>query len=94
MIKGSALTKVNILDCFLDTESIRRFSSCLNKTRLSHICLDYNRIGEKGCGELCDGLIDNGTIISLSLNYCELTENCGVLIGKIAEKTAIRLIFI
>lgn len=61
---------------------------------MSSIILDYNEFGDSGCIELCKGLEDNSSVISLSLNYCKLTSISGAYLGKLLHTTAIRELYL
>lgn len=48
------------------------------------------RFGDPGCRALCAGLRGNRTVLSLSLNYCDLTSASGLSLGCLVATTAIR----
>ena len=48
------------------------------------------RIGDTFCQVLCDGLMNNGTLLVLSLNYCSLCMGCGTVLGQLIGNSAIR----
>jgi hypothetical protein len=48
------------------------------------------RFGDKGCAELCRGLANNVSLLSLSLNYCNLTYKSGAILGEILNTTALK----
>lgn len=48
-----------------------------------------NRFGDRGCLELCRGLENNQSLVSLSLNYCKLTSKSGDHLGRILCTTAL-----
>ncbi|CAH8584405.1 unnamed protein product [Heterobilharzia americana] len=85
------LTRVELIDCFLDAKSIgtlmANIASC--KT-LRDLCLDFNDLGEQGCRALCNGLAKSCYLIHLSLSFCGLTKQCGLWLGNLVAETAIR----
>ncbi len=48
------------------------------------------RFGDRGCQELCKGLVNNVTLLSLSLNYCNLTSKSGTVLGEILSTSALK----
>lgn len=52
------------------------------------------RFGDKGCFELCRGLRNNVSLISLSLNFCNLTSKSGSYLGEILASTALAELYL
>lgn len=89
------IKKVEIEDCCLQVDSIRKFSTCFNlQPSLTSICLDYNEFGDPGCIELCRGLQNNTTLTTLSLTYCNITHISGPYLGQILSTTALKELFL
>lgn len=87
--------KIVIEDCCLQDDSVRRFSTSVNlQKNLTSICLDYNEFGDRGCIELCRGLQQNTTLLSISLCYCDLTQISGAYLGQILSTTALKELFL
>ena len=60
---------------------------CVYSLSVFHFFL---RFGDEGCTGICKGLIGNRTIISLSMNYCDLGIASGTTLGKMVAVTAVR----
>lgn len=83
--------KIEIEDCCIQVDSLRKFATCFNlQVNLTSICFDYNEFGDPGCIEICRGLQNNRTLLSLSLNYCGLTQVSGAYLGQILSTTALK----
>lgn len=94
-IRLSPMKKLEIVDCLLQPESVSRFAPVINSKRmLTNINLDYNEFGDKGCLELCRGLVNNVSLLSLSLSYCNLTSKSGQVLGDILSTTAIKDLYL
>ena len=61
---------------------------------LTSICLDYNEFGDNGCVEVCRGLQNNRTLLTLSMCYCGLTQASGAYLGQILSTTAMKELFL
>ncbi|XP_032887845.1 uncharacterized protein LOC116979969 [Amblyraja radiata] len=83
-------TKVELLDCGIDTWSIERLGKSLNVSVLTCIVLDYNEFDDGGLKGLCHGLMGNGQLLTLSLCYCNLGPQSGSYLGDLVAKTAIK----
>ncbi|KAF5398196.1 Leucine rich repeat ribonuclease inhibitor subtype [Paragonimus heterotremus] len=85
------ITRVELIDCFLDNKSINILVNAVAVSKtLKELCLDFNDIGEKGCRILCAGLSKARFLTHLGLCYCGLTKQCGLWIGNLIVETAIR----
>ncbi|CAL8080490.1 unnamed protein product [Calicophoron daubneyi] len=85
------LTRVELVDCFLDTKSIGTLVHAVSVLKtLRELCLDFNEIGERGCRVLCGGLAKSRWLVHLSLMFCGLTKQCGLWLGNLVVETAIR----
>ena len=82
---------MEMMDCLLDPLSINRFSRSFSVAEtLTKLNLDYNEFGDEGCRNLCKGLENNRTMLSLSLCYCDLGIPSGAILGKMVTTTAVR----
>lgn len=89
------IKKIEIEDCCIQVDSLRKFSTVFNlQKNLTSICLDYNEFGDAGCVEICRGLQNNRTLLSLGLCYCGLTQGSGVYLGQILSTTALKELFL
>ncbi|KAF8568180.1 Leucine rich repeat ribonuclease inhibitor subtype [Paragonimus westermani] len=85
------ITRVELIDCFLDNKSISILVNAVAASKtMKELCLDFNDIGEKGCRILCAGLSKARFLMHLSLCYCGLTKQCGFWIGNLVVETTIR----
>merc|ERR1711976_988571 len=82
------LRHIELMDCLLAPQSVARlsmsFCTCITLTRIT---LDYNEFGDAGCQGLCEGLMCNVSVTTLSLNYCGLTVASGRTLGDIVATT-------
>lgn len=79
------------MDCLLDAHRVERLSrSFMIAENLTKISLDYNEFGDEGCESLCKGLVNNTTMLSISLCYCDLGIKSGTILGKMVSTTAVR----
>ncbi|XP_059164171.1 uncharacterized protein LOC131947100 [Physella acuta] len=86
---------IELLDCLIDVETVSRLSRSFKFCEfLTTIVLDYNEFGDNGCQSLCNGLVDNISVLSLSLCYCDLNIPSGKYLGDIVSKTAIRELYL
>ncbi|XP_062900897.1 uncharacterized protein LOC134344745 isoform X2 [Mobula hypostoma] len=83
-------SKIELLDCGIDTWSIERLGKSLNFSVLTCIVLDYNEFLDEGLRGLCHGLKGNGQLLTLSMCYCDLGPPSGSFLGELVAKTAIR----
>ncbi|TPP55346.1 Nalp (Nacht leucine rich repeat and pyrin domain containing) [Fasciola gigantica] len=85
------LTRIELVDCFLDARSVGTLAAAIAYSRtLRDLCLDFNDLGERGCRVLCGGLSKSRYLVHLSLSFCGLTKQCGLWIGNLVVETAIR----
>ncbi|RNA27199.1 LRR and PYD domains-containing 5 [Brachionus plicatilis] len=92
---NNSVSKIVISDCLLDLDCVKKISTSLNsRIMLSSLCLDYNEFGDKGCHEVCKGLIGNRHLVMLSLNFCNLTYKSGEYLGDILATTAVKDIYL
>lgn len=86
---------LELMDCFLDPSSVLRLSRSFNVTKfLTCLNLDYNEFGDEGCKNLCQGLEENTTMLSVSLCYCDLGEPSGKALGRMVSTTAVRELYL
>ena len=79
------------MDCLLDALAIQRLSRAFMVSEvLTKLNLDYNEFGDEGCKNLCKGLENNRTLLSLSMCYCDLGVSSGSTLGHILTTTAVR----
>ncbi|XP_059850362.1 uncharacterized protein LOC132407605 isoform X2 [Hypanus sabinus] len=83
-------SKIELLDCGIDTWSIERLGKSLNFSVLTCIVLDYNEFLDEGLRGLCHGLKGNGQLLTLSMCYCNLGPTSGSFLGDLVAKTAIK----
>ncbi|XP_075930413.1 ribonuclease inhibitor-like isoform X2 [Petromyzon marinus] len=76
-------------DCALDVWSMGRLARALRTSILTHLHLDYNRIGDTGALALVQGLAGNAQMLSLSLCYCGLGPPSGAPLASLVTSTAI-----
>ncbi|XP_078420696.1 uncharacterized protein LOC144694225 isoform X2 [Cetorhinus maximus] len=87
-------SKIELLDCGIDTWSIERLGKAVSFSALTCIVLDYNELLDEGLRGLCHGLKENGQLLTLSMCYCNLGPPSGSLLGNLVAKTAIRDLFL
>jgi len=79
-------TQVTIVD-FLSNEisplGCAFIGEMLPSTQISILKLDHNPFGSKGLENLAKGLAKNGTLVSLSLAYCEIDAEGGKYLQQI-----------
>ena len=84
---------VELMDCLLDAQMVSRLSRAFAVSEfLTKLNLDYNEFGDEGCKNLCKGLENNRTLLSLSMCYCDLGVASGTTLGHILTTTAVRLV--
>ncbi|ESO98833.1 hypothetical protein LOTGIDRAFT_231199 [Lottia gigantea] len=89
------IRQIEMMDCLLETYSIKRFSSVLSSCAyLTIMNLDYNEFGDEGCLYLCNGLIGNKTITSVSMCYCDLGVESGKYLGNIVSTTTVQELYL
>ncbi|XP_078732412.1 uncharacterized protein LOC144947092 isoform X2 [Lampetra fluviatilis] len=76
-------------DCALDVWSMGRLARALRTSILTHLHLDYNKIGDTGALALVQGLAGNAQMLSLSLCYCGLGPPSGAPLASLVTSTAI-----
>ena len=82
---------IELMDCLLDPLAIHRLSRAFMVSEfLTKLLLDYNEFGDEGCKNLCKGLENNRTLLSLSMCYCDLGVSSGTTLGNILTTTAVR----
>ena len=82
---------VELMDCLLDAPMVQRLSRAFAVSEfLTKLNLDYNEFGDEGCKNLCKGLENNRTLLSLSMCYCDLGVTSGTTLGHILTTTAVR----
>ncbi|XP_069753985.1 ribonuclease inhibitor isoform X2 [Narcine bancroftii] len=87
-------SKIELLDCGIDTWSIERLGKSLKFSALTCIVLDYNKFRDEGLRGLCQGLKGNGQLLTLSMCYCNLGPSSGSFLGNLVPNTAIRDLFL
>lgn len=87
-------SKLELLDCGIDTWSLDRLGKVINFSNLVAIVLDYNEFGEDGLPCLVHGLQGNKKLLSLSLCYCNLGPPAGAMLGPVLAETAIQEIYL
>ncbi|GCB78739.1 hypothetical protein scyTo_0018651 [Scyliorhinus torazame] len=87
-------SKIELLDCGIDTWSIERLGKAVSSSALTCIVLDYNEFLDEGLRGLCCGLKENCQLLTLSLCYCNLGPPSGSLLGELVAKSAIRDLFL
>nr|XP_055066820.1 NLR family CARD domain-containing protein 3 isoform X1 [Misgurnus anguillicaudatus] len=73
------LHKLGLAGCNFPSESCKDFGMAFKSTNssLRELNLSYNKIGDKGINDLCDGLMSpNCKLQILKLKRCGLTESC------------------
>ncbi|XP_060606379.1 uncharacterized protein LOC132758701 isoform X2 [Ruditapes philippinarum] len=86
---------LEVMDCLLDAHRVERLSRSFQiAENLTKISLDYNEFGDDGCEKFCNGLVNNTTMLSVSLCYCDLGVKSGTILGKMISTTAVRELFI
>lgn len=85
---------LELMDCSINSYAVERFGRCFVLNNLTAVLLDFNKFGDEGCSNLCRGLKANGTLLKLSLNYCELGPPSGEVLGKTVSNTAIRELYL
>ncbi|KAL3847689.1 hypothetical protein ACJMK2_018649 [Sinanodonta woodiana] len=89
------IRQLEMMDCLLEADSALRLSRTFKMTEvLTTINLDYNEFGDEGCKNLCKGLENNTTILSLSLCFCDLGVDSGRYLGNIVSTTALRELYL
>lgn len=82
---------LEVMDCILDAHRVERLSRSFNVAEvLTKVNLDYNEFGDEGCENFCKGLINNTTMLSVSLCYCDLGIKSGTTLGRMISTTAVR----
>ncbi|VDP73330.1 unnamed protein product [Echinostoma caproni] len=85
------LTRVELIDCFMDAKSVGHLAAATAYSRtLRDLVLDFNDLGERGCRVLCAALTKSRYLVHLSLSFCGLTKQCGLWLGNLVVETAIR----
>ncbi|KAJ1090562.1 hypothetical protein NDU88_003692 [Pleurodeles waltl] len=87
-------SKLELLDCGIDTWSLERLGKVINFSNLVSLVLDYNEFGEDGLRSLVYGLQGNKKLLSLSLCYCNLGPPAGAMLGPVLAETAIQEIYL
>ncbi|XP_059506904.1 uncharacterized protein LOC125457920 isoform X2 [Stegostoma tigrinum] len=87
-------SKLELLDCGIDTWSIERLGKAVNVSALTCIVLDFNELCDEGARGLCHGLKGNGQLLTLSMCHCHLGPPSGSLLGDLVANTAIRDLFL
>ncbi|XP_067897626.1 uncharacterized protein [Heterodontus francisci] len=87
-------SKIELVDCGIDTWSIERLGKAVSFSALTCIVLDYNELLDEGLRGLCHGLKENGQLLTLSMCYCNLGPPSGSLLGDLVAITAIRNLFL
>jgi Leucine Rich repeat len=95
LIKNSSVTTVDLTNCSigpLGCEFIGNMFGTDSKNFITKLKIDYNDIGDKGMEMLAEGLRTNTTLVSLSLGYCNITQEGSrhLLEIVINTKTAIK----
>jgi len=85
---------LELMDCNINSYAMNRFGRCFSVNNLTAVLLDFNKFGDEGCANLCRGLKANGTLLKLSLNYCDLGPPSGEVLGKTVSNTAIRELYL
>ncbi|XP_019850505.1 PREDICTED: uncharacterized protein LOC109581132 [Amphimedon queenslandica] len=86
-------TQIRVLDLtgnYPTTWGIKRLSRSFVKSQLVHLTLDYNRLSADAVDVLCQNLKDCLTLLSLNLNYCHMTPECGEPLGLLISASQIR----
>jgi Ran GTPase-activating protein (RanGAP) involved in mRNA processing and transport len=69
---------------------IQRVSRSFANCQLVHVTLDYNRLTRECISSLCYNLRNCLSLLSLNLNYCHLTADCGESLGMLVTSTQLR----
>ncbi|XP_074657903.1 uncharacterized protein LOC141910910 [Tubulanus polymorphus] len=86
---------VELIDCLIQPYGATRLARTFNYCHtLTTLCLDYNEFSDEGCQGLCEGLVGNKTLLSLSLNYCDLGKASGKMLGKMVTTTALQELYL
>ncbi len=80
---NSSIKLLEMIDTKITLHTCKAFSNALQSNEtLNTVTLDYNDLGDEGAQYLSIGLSWNPSIANLSLKYCNITENGGVVIGN------------
>ncbi|XP_033103868.1 ribonuclease inhibitor-like [Anneissia japonica] len=88
--------RLELFNCDLQAYALERLlrNASSFTTPLTILNLDDNQFGDEGVKGLCKGLKNNKTLLSLSLCYCDLGVESGIMLGEILSSTAIRDVYL
>ncbi|VUZ45820.1 unnamed protein product, partial [Hymenolepis diminuta] len=89
------LSYIELTDCFINAKALSSLSPYVNYTKtLRELILDFNEFGDSGCRTLYEGLKSCRWLIRLSLCFCGLNRQSGVLLGNLVANTSIRELYL
>ncbi|XP_068135266.1 uncharacterized protein [Hyperolius riggenbachi] len=87
-------TKLEVLNCGIDTWSVERLGRAIKVSQLTSLSLDYNEFKDEGVQCLVHGLEGNTKLVSLSLCYCNLGPASGTLLGRVLAESAVSELYL
>ncbi|KAM3186195.1 hypothetical protein ACTXT7_004830 [Hymenolepis weldensis] len=96
LAKGNyQLSYIELTDCFINAKALSSLAPYVNYTKtLRELILDFNEFGDSGCRTLYEGLKSCRWLIRLSLCFCGLNKQSGVLLGNLVANTSIRELYL
>jgi len=88
------ISSLELMNCDIQSYSLDKLSQSFKFSVLTHINLDYNEFGDKGCELLCNGCKNNKTILSLSLCFCNLSSTSGKHLASAVNTSLIRELYL